>query len=692
MTLLSQPCLASLSAELAWLNALIEATLAPAVDKPEPFRAMYVSDGEFERLLKAAGSLAPPPRNDRAVGLRTQLDAASPTASGPLSRLQRVFGLSAFERHALLLALAPAVDTAYERIFAYLNDDFTRRRPNPGLALRLLPHDDRAEALAAFSPNGTLFRLGLLDPADASGLPLLSRPLVADEGLVSFALRGDQFEPDLEPAVPGQLATLRWQGQFDSLVPLVGTPQLVLHLEGPEGTGRRALARALCGEAGMGMLSLDLGAIAPLAAATDILALFRRAAILGACVCLSGADAMAADVAHPLRPVLGHAIGLFERPVFIASEAPWAGRILLGGCRILSVRLPPPGLAIREALWRQFAGDAGLEETALDWADLAARFRLTPGAMQAALAGARDLARLRHPATAADGADLTEACYAQSSTKLAIFARPLATRRGWSDLTVPANARAQLLELCAQVRQRRRVYDDWGFGRSAAKGLCALFYGPSGAGKTMAAEVIGSELQLRIYRIDLSLVVSKYIGETEKNLSRVFDEAQTSNAILFFDEADALFGKRSEVKDAHDRYANIEINYLLQRIEEFDGLVILASNLRKNIDDAFFRRMQATIEFPLPDAEHRFRIWKQHIPPRADLSPDVDFSFLAERFAVTGGNIRNIVLNAAFLAAEQRQSIGMAHFVKATRREYDKIGLACTRADFGPYQSFLGEQ
>jgi SpoVK/Ycf46/Vps4 family AAA+-type ATPase len=187
-------------------------------------------------------------------------------------------------------------------------------------------------------------------------------------------------------------------------------------------------------------------------------------------------------------------------------------------------------------------------------------------------------------------------------------------------------------------------------------------------------------------------VVSKYIGETEKNLSKIFLEAQTSNAILFFDEADALFGKRSEIKDAHDRYANIEINYLLQRMEEFEGMAILATNFRKNIDDAFFRRMHFAVEFPMPDAQSRYRIWKQHFPSSAPLDEDIDFNFLASSFNITGGNIKNIAVNAAFLAAENSSAIHMEHIIRATRREYKKTGRMSTETDFGPYLHLLKEQ
>jgi SpoVK/Ycf46/Vps4 family AAA+-type ATPase len=241
------------------------------------------------------------------------------------------------------------------------------------------------------------------------------------------------------------------------------------------------------------------------------------------------------------------------------------------------------------------------------------------------------------------------------------------------------------------MRHRQTVFGAWGFERrlSLRRGLCALFCGPSGTGKTMAVEIIARELGLDAYKIDLSTVVSKYIGETEKNLSRIFAEAETSNAVLFFDEADALFGKRSEVKDAHDRYANIETGYLLQRIEEFEGLVILATNLRKNIDEAFFRRMSVAVEFPFPEEADRYRLWRRHFPDAAPVSDDVDFNFLAGRLQLAGGNIKNIAVGAAFMAAANSGRIHMRHVIRAARREYEKIGRMCTEMEFAPYHALL---
>jgi SpoVK/Ycf46/Vps4 family AAA+-type ATPase len=245
--------------------------------------------------------------------------------------------------------------------------------------------------------------------------------------------------------------------------------------------------------------------------------------------------------------------------------------------------------------------------------------------------------------------------------------------------------------VCLHVKHRRQVLDEWNFDKkiSLGKGVSALFVGPPGTGKTMAAEIIANELGLDMYKIDLSTVVSKYIGETEKNLSHIFQEAEQSNAILFFDEADALFGKRSEVKDSHDRYANIEINYLLQKMEEYEGIVIMASNYQKNIDEAFTRRLRFIIHIPFPDRNYRARIWRNIFPAETPRSKDIEFDFLAGKLEISGGNIKNIALNAAFLAAENSGVINMKHIIRATKREFQKMGRMYVKADFGQYYELL---
>jgi SpoVK/Ycf46/Vps4 family AAA+-type ATPase len=249
---------------------------------------------------------------------------------------------------------------------------------------------------------------------------------------------------------------------------------------------------------------------------------------------------------------------------------------------------------------------------------------------------------------------------------------------------LPKEQLDQLAAICSHARHASVVYGEWCFERrlSLGKGLNVLFTGPPGTGKTMAAEVIAAELGVALLKIDLSQIVSKYIGETEKNLRQLFDQATSANAILFFDEADALLGKRSDVKDAHDRYANTETAYLLQKMEEFAGIAILATNLRQNMDDAFTRRMRFIVEFPFPEDEDRLRIWRSVWPTEVPLAPDIDFSLLARRFRLSGGSIRNVALSAAFLAAEQRANVSMQHLLRATRRELQKMGRLVNEEEY----------
>ena len=282
----------------------------------------------------------------------------------------------------------------------------------------------------------------------------------------------------------------------------------------------------------------------------------------------------------------------------------------------------------------------------------------------------------------ANGNDLWGTCLMVTRPRLEALAQRIEAKAVWDDLILPADELALLRQLPAQVRGRAQVYDDWGFRRRMNRGLgiAALFAGESGTGKTMAAEVLANELRLNLYRIDLSAVVSKYIGETEKNLRQLFDAAEDGGAILFFDEADALFGKRSEVKDSHDRYANIEINYLLQRMEAYRGLAILATNMKSALDPAFMRRLRFVIHFPFPSREERRRIWQRIFPPETPVD-GLDIDHLA-RLTLTGGGIHNTAVNAAFLAAEAGRPVGMDLVLRAARAEFIKIGRPVNEADF----------
>ncbi len=284
-----------------------------------------------------------------------------------------------------------------------------------------------------------------------------------------------------------------------------------------------------------------------------------------------------------------------------------------------------------------------------------------------------------------------EGARAQSDQSLGKLASRVRGAHTWKELVLPSTTLRQIKEIAAAIRFRHQVYSGWGFDQRlvSGKGLKVLFSGSAGTGKTMTAGIIARDLGLDLYKIDLSGIVSKFIGETEKNLDRIFHAAQSGNAILFFDEADALFGKRSEVKDAHDRYANIEVAYLLQKMEEHDGVVILATNLSKNLDEAFARRMHYVVEFPLPNARHREQLWRGMFPPQAPLADDVDFTFLAEQFPLPGGDIRNVVLAAAFLAAQDGSAINMQHLVPALGRLMVKKGRVPSATEFKQYHACL---
>jgi len=706
-------------------------------EPPEIFRGMFISESEVERMLGEAPEAAGDGDEaawQREISSRRERIAARRQASLEegvnlsLPRLAQIFGLNAFEERAMLICLAPELDSKYGRLYAYLQDDVMRKQPSVELTMKLCcaTPQERLQARGAFSLQASLFRAHLLRYLDGDEAPLSARSLKLDEMITGHLLGAGGESREIAAccgliATPVDLRKLRWPESLTGrLVEAVrehlqsSTPsprRMIYHLRGPDGTGRKSLAAGICHALGVKLLDVDVAEL--LLRAHDfeesLRRILREGLLQPVAIFLDHFDHLLGDepkaISH--RRSLARAIDDFSWLTFIATEAGWEPQGLFKDHFFARVELPAPDLKSRAELWADLtAGQEGVAPD-IDWGELAVWYRLTPGQMRNALIAARNQALLRGeaqpqpttqnvqsaiPSVTMD--DLLIGCRLQSNQKLGALARKLSPLKGWEDITLPEHALEQMREICAQVKHRQKVYDDWGFGhkQTLGKGLCVLFYGVSGTGKTLAVEVMARELQLEAFKIDLSNVVSKYIGETEKNLSRVFQEAETSNAILFFDEADALFGKRSEVKDAHDRYANIEINYLLQRMEEFDGLVILATNLRKNIDEAFFRRMHFAVEFPMPDESHRYRIWKQHLPESAPVAGDIDFDFLSKRINLAGGNIKNVVVNAAFLAAENSGVIHMKHFLRAISREYEKIGRLCMEADFAPYHNLLKDR
>ncbi|ETW94311.1 MAG: hypothetical protein ETSY2_49980, partial [Candidatus Entotheonella gemina] len=465
----------------------------------------------------------------------------------------------------------------------------------------------------------------------------------------------------------------------------------LFYFAGPRGVGKRTAAAAICDALGVPLLYVD---ISTLYHQGHDEARFRR--IVRECLLHSSAlllrdvDILFSHEASVVRfrKALLHDVTRHCALVFMTGSLPDASLDDITQARYMTLHFPAPDYALRKIIWEQTLQDLPARSNGLTPETLAGKFKFTPGQIQRAVNAAQDAAMVRGDDQSAIGeVELLAGCRAQCNRKLSELAAKVKPAGVWDDLILPPDPLEQLQELCDQFKQRALVYDAWGFNRKIAygTGLNVLFAGASGTGKTMAAGIIAHALQLELYKIDLSGIVSKYIGETEKNLSQIFHEAETANAILFFDEADALFGKRTEVKDAHDRYANIETSYLLQQMEAYEGLTILATNLRQNIDDAFGRRMQFIIEFPFPDATQRQRIWQRMFPANAPVSPEVDYAFLAQRLEMAGGNIKNIALRAAFYAAQNGTDIGMEHILRSAKREYTHTGKAFFAAEFDTY-------
>jgi hypothetical protein len=729
-----------LQAELRRLDLLLQRQAlrlrAAGALTADEFRGLYIPDEQADALLQsqAAGREEPPEigaLTERIARAREE-NAARAGRALPLPRLAERFALDSFEADVLLLCAAPEVELRYETLYAYIQNDVTKKRPTVDLAFRLFCEttEERFARRAAFDTTAPLLRHHLIrlydDPQDRDP-PLPARYIKADERIMDCLLDREEIDHRLRPFTRLMVFAPTTQRPNDPITqsPNHPTPSLaalplpdgvrrqlaraaplfagrgVFLFHGPEGAGRQSAAAALCAEHRRPLLAADLAEMGASEQPFGLLMslLRREAEMRDAALYLRRFEALLAEEEparsrlHALQRVLA---GL-AAPLFLGSDAPWHPDGRWGGCRFLSFEFPLPAYPLRLQLWTQaLANGTGRRVSKnADLPALANKFVLSPGQIAEAAREAAHRAAARCPERHEIGMeDLYAAARARSSRELRGLAQKIEPVYSWEDIVLPPRPMQQLREVAASVRYRHVVYSDWGFDRKLAlgKGLNVLFSGLSGTGKTMAAQVLARELALDLYRIDLSAVVSKYIGETEKNLSAIFRAARASNAILFFDEADALFGKRSEVKDAHDRYANIEVAYLLQQVEEYEGMVILATNLSRNMDEAFARRMHHTLEFPFPDAPHRERIWKGMFPPEAPLAPDTDMGFLARQFEMAGGNIRNAALAGAFLAAREGGAIRMEHLIQAVARELQKLGKLPSRADFREYYEVIRER
>lgn len=696
---------AHLRDELARIDILVRAQVVRwrrtiAAAKPDQLWGMvHVSDAEIDQYLGTdpgppgrlpetlANELRPywEAETTAAADIRLAVDATASTVDLRTERLRRELALSDAELDVVLLALLPELDLRYRRIYGYLQDDASQSSPPRDLIAQLLHHKlpTLEEKSALFEPSGKLMRWRLVHIAD--------RAVRIDARIAAFLLGHDGADSALEQVIRPVAADLTFDALFagaglvDALRAFAQAPDTIAVLHGPKGSGRLDAARAICAARGLRLLRFDVEQSLrdPAQWHRLLLLAYREALLQKAALYFDGAERLEPSLLDALLRMAEETATL----TFLVRET--AGD---GARELISLRFDfgVPHYERRRAIWLQrLPGQWTDREEVAD--RLATAFQLTPGQIRDAFAAAETLARRRsiaEPRLTVD--DLYEACRRQSGRRLAGFARRIEPTRGLTldDVVLSRPSKIHLRELRDRVKLRPRLTERTAGATSRGEGLLVLFAGPSGTGKTLAAEAIASEHGVDLYKVDASAVVSKWVGETEKNLSQVFADAEGSDALLFFDECDSLFGQRGDISDAQDRWANLQINYLLQRVEDYPGVIIMATNLRSNIDEAFLRRIRAIVEFPQPDAALRLELWRRSLDDWEGLSDD-DLRKVADRFSLTGGSIRNVAVESMFRAlAKDRDTLALRDVIASTAREYQKVGRPVTKGEFG--EEFYG--
>jgi hypothetical protein len=670
-----------------WQSTNQHALMAALADLKSVLRrhATLVSPTEDNSSRQTAESVQPAEeKSTEGSDLNNSIsNKASTTGQQPLALdvLCASFGLSRFERDLLLLCAGIELDSTVAPLCAAAQGDPARPYPTFSLALAALPDAH----WSALTPKSPLRRWRLVEVGNG---PALTTALLRIDERVLHYLAGvaqlderlaGMIEPiaqaasaDLAPshAAVAEAIVVAWSAVTSERQRLPAIQLCAREL--PE---CRPIAAAAAESIGLRVIALPSDLIPIASAELDVLLrLSEREAALGGAILLLEFDSDSNIPDNARSRGVERLIERFNGPIIITSQEPRR----IAHRPMIQLNVDRPTTPEQRSFWRLAL--AAVDDAS--WVDaIASQFSMSLPAIRSTATEA--IAR----AAAIPGADLAQitwhACRSRCRTRLDGLAQRIEPAAGWEDLVLPQPQIQALQQIAIHVRHRATVYDKWGFGAKSSRGLgiSALFAGVSGTGKTMAAEVLAAELRLDLYRIDLASMVSKYIGETEKNLRKVFDAAEESGAILLFDEADALFGKRSEVKDSHDRYANIEVSYLLQRVEAYRGLAILTTNLKSSLDTAFLRRLRFIVQFPFPDAEHRAEIWRR-VFPASTPTDGLDISKLA-KLNVPGGNIRNIALNAAFLAAEAGQVIWMSHIYHAAKTEYAKLERPLAEAEIG---------
>jgi len=625
----------------------------------------------------------------------------------PLSMVCHFFSLSYLELQLILLCLAQELEQKYDKIFAYLQDDIARKRPSLELALNLLSQrgENKWSLRALLNDNSQLFRSGILhiieDPYNPSGCGSLGKMLKLDERILNYILEVDGFGNRLnnvvkkiepvhcfdETALSGitkKELQLTLKNHLESSKRK--RQNLIINLYGSQASEQVEVSHAACAEISTKFLLLDMQYLSNVDIEwnSQIHDCLKESLLQQLPLLIVNIDKYKfSDEGQPKKlTYLFDMIDEYGWLTFVVSNKPCVNETLLRyrTIQIKTINVPARDIHEQRETWRQYCSqfDLKLSESVIN--NLTNKFSFN-GLQIYHLVKSLAMEKTIHRYEQVDENLIENLCRAESNHSLEELAVKVKPHYRWNDIVLPSNVKSHLQSICNQVEHHDKVFNEWGFGEKLAygKGLSALFSGLPGTGKTMAAQVIANELGLDLYKINLANVISKYIGETEKNLEKIFQSAEHSNSILLFDECDAIFGKRTEVSDSHDRYANIEVSFLLQKMEEYCGIVLLTTNQKKNMDDAFVRRIRFIVEFPFPDRFSREEIWRCHFPRLTPVVANVDFSSLAEKYSISGGSIKNIVLNAAFLAANDGCDISIEHIIESTRTEFEKIGkLTCS--------------
>jgi hypothetical protein len=593
----------------------------------------------------------------------------------PLQEILEELGISSLGRAILMLAVAPQMWGEIAQLYGIVGNNPTRAIVDEHLLRQLLgPTVNPHELAHELDPRSPLRRFGVLHTQSADPRPFTA--LTVDP-IILARLRGEPLDEDplgeltiLPPGKP--IAELRLADEIVAALQatIARTPvrPLRLVIRGRDGSGRRTLLSSLAALAHRRLAVINLHHLGdPRASTTELRRALERCALAGWIPCIDGLDAIAADD-RQTREKLRRTIAEFPGPLGLRMERDVSPPIDPG---YLLVDLQDLSETERLEIWHRELAAYGVASTTEALGPLTSRWRIGPGTIHRVVAHVTEGGR-----TAITSAEIDRGVSQHLERKLGDVAERITHLPRLADMVLPSDIMDSMTEFLARMRMHRQVFEDWGMTRvaSTGRGITALFQGPPGTGKTMVAGALASELGIELYRVDLSRVMSKWIGETERNLGNVFSAAEESQAIILFDEADSLFGKRTEVKSSNDRFANLEVNYLLQRLDTFFGIAILTTNLGTSIDPAFKRRLAFRVHFPIPDEEQREQLWRAHLPPSLPTTPDLDLADLARKYPLTGGSVRNCVMRAAFLAAAENATLSHDHLTRAVRLEYRAAG------------------